>query len=41
MQNNVSQVGGLVPAIGNVKAAVQDVLIQHINGEAYEDVVLG
>jgi hypothetical protein len=41
MQSNVSQVEGLVPAMGNIKVAVQDVLIKHIDSEDYDRLVLG
>jgi hypothetical protein len=41
MQSNFSQLEGLVPAMGNIKAAVQDVLLKHVDGDDYEQVVLG
>ncbi|KAL1837411.1 hypothetical protein VTJ49DRAFT_3803 [Mycothermus thermophilus] len=41
MQNNLSQIEGILPAIAKSRAALQGTLCEHLDPEQYEQVVLG
>lgn len=41
MQSNLQQIGGVVPAINKSKAALQQVMLKHLDEEQYEKVLLG
>lgn len=41
MKGNLQQIGGVVPAIAKSKAALQQVLLRHLDDEQYERVLIG
>lgn len=41
MKGNLQQIGGVVPAIIKSKAALQQVLLKHVDAEQYESTLLG
>lgn len=41
MKGNLQQISGVVPAITKSKAALQQVLLKHLDDEQYESVLLG
>ncbi|ROW02593.1 hypothetical protein VPNG_07879 [Cytospora leucostoma] len=41
MKGNLQQIGGVVPAITRTKAALQQVLLKHLDDEQYERVLVG
>lgn len=41
MQGNLEQIGGVVPAISKSKAALQQVMLKHLDEEQYDKVLLG
>ncbi|ROW00523.1 hypothetical protein VSDG_03270 [Cytospora chrysosperma] len=41
MKGNLQQIGGVVPAIAKSKAALQQVLLRHLDDEQYERVLVG
>lgn len=41
MQGNLQQIGGVVPAISRSKAALQQVVLQHLDEEQYDKLLLG
>ncbi|KAG8163808.1 hypothetical protein KVR01_005726 [Diaporthe batatas] len=41
MQGNLQQIGGVVPAITRSKAALQQVMLKHLDEEQYDKVLLG
>lgn len=41
VRGNLQQIGGVVPAITKSKAALQQVLLKHLDEEQYDSVLLG
>ncbi|RYP70910.1 hypothetical protein DL771_005160 [Monosporascus sp. 5C6A] len=41
MRGNLAQIDGVVPAIGRSRALLSSVLLSHLGGERFEDIVLG
>lgn len=41
IKGNLQQIDGVVPAIIKSKAAIQKVLLKHLDDEQYESVLLG
>lgn len=41
LKSNLQQIGGVVPAITKSKAALQQVLLKHLDEEQYSKVLLG
>lgn len=41
LKGNLQQIGGVIPAITKSKAALQQVLLKHLDQEQYDGVLLG